>query len=278
MTAPAAAVAPASWPAVALAVVLAAAAAALLVAPRVAVTGVAGRAGGVPARAPVPRSLVALVVVPLAAVAWSWLGPRELVLVALAVAVVLALVRSLARGRERARAERRRGEVLEACEAMAADLGAGQPPVRALGRAGEEWPELAPVAVAARVDADVPGALRQVAALPGAEQLRGVAAAWQVAHETGSGLAPAIARAAATARSRRRTTRLVAAELSGARATARTLAVLPGLVTALAYGVGTDPLAFLLGTTPGTVCLALGLGLSWLGLTWLERIGDRVLR
>lgn len=272
MTTLAAAAAPSSWPAVVLAVVLAAAAAALLVAPRV------GAGGGTVLRRSVPRPVVALLVVPSAALAWSWLGPRELVLAGLVVAVVLALVRSLARGRDRARAERRRGEVLEACEAMAADLGAGQPPVRALGRAGEEWPELAPVAAAARVDADVPGALRQVADLPGAEQLRGVAAAWQVAHETGSGLAPAIARAAARARSRRRTTRLVAAELSGARATARTLAVLPGLVTALAYGVGTDPLAFLLGTTPGTVCLALGLGLSWLGLTWLERIGDRVLR
>ena len=261
---------PASWPSVVLAVGLAAAAAALLVAPRV---GVPERGRRRPR-----RGLAVAVAVPGTLLGWSWLGPRELVLVGLAVAVSVVVARSFARGRSRADAERRRGEVLEACEAMAADLAAGQPPVRVLGRAGEEWPDLAPVAAAARVDADVPDALRAAGRLPGAGELRSVAAAWQVAHETGSGLAPAIGRAAAAARSRRRTTRLVAAELAGARATARTLAVLPCLVTLLAYGVGTDPLAFLLGTTPGTVCLALGLALTWLGLTWLERIGDRVLR
>lgn len=262
---------PASWPTAGLAVALAATAAGLALPSRAGVPRPRPSPGAVRVRLLVPAGVV------IAAAAWSWLGPRQLVLVALGLAVVAGLARSVARGRDRAAAEHRRGEVLDVCEAMAADLAAGQPPVRALERAAGEWPELAPVAVAARVDADVPDALRAVGGLPGARELRGVAAAWQVAHETGSGLAPAIAQAASAARARRRTTRLVAAELAGARATARTLAVLPALVALLAVGVGTDPVGFLTGTTAGTVCLALGLGLSWLGLWWLERIGDRVL-
>lgn len=259
-------------PAGLLAAVLAAAAAALAFRSRAVVDAPRADPGPVAARLVVPA--VAL----LAAAAWSWLGPRQLVLAGLGLAVAGAVARSLRSSRQRAEADRRRGEVLDACEAMAADLAAGQPPVRALERASEEWADLAPVAVAARVDADVPDALRAVGRLPGAGELRGVAAAWQVAHETGSGLGPAIAQAASAARARRRTTRLVAAELAGARATARTLAALPALVALMAIGIGTDPIGFLAGTTPGLVCLSAGLALTWLGLTWLERIGDRVLR
>lgn len=261
-----------SWPGVAAAVALTVAAVALAHPARVPVGGRRPVPGGVAVRLLVPT--VAL----LGAAGWVWLGPRRLLLVGLGLAVAAAVADSVRRGRRRAVAEHRRGEVLGVCEAMAADLAAGQPPVLALDRAAEEWPELAPVAVAARVDADVPDALRAVARLPGAGELRSVAAAWQVAHDTGSGLAPAIALAATAARSRRRTTRLVAAELAGARATARTLAVLPVLVSLLAIGVGTDPVGFLLGTTAGAVCLTTGLALSWSGLAWLERIGDRVLR
>jgi tight adherence protein B len=69
----------------------------------------------------------------------------------------------------------------------------------------------------------------------------------------------------------------VAAELAAAHATARMLAVLPIGVLLLGSGIGGDPVGFLLGSTAGLVCLALGLGLSFAGLTWLERIADGVL-
>ena len=46
----------------------------------------------------------------------------------------------------------------------------------------------------------------------------------------------------------------------------------------LGSGIGGDPVGFLTGSTAGLVCLALGLGLSFAGLLWLERIADRVLR
>ena len=70
----------------------------------------------------------------------------------------------------------------------------------------------------------------------------------------------------------------MAAELAAAYATARMLAVLPLGVLLLGSGVGGDPVGFLTGSMPGLVCLAMGLGLSFGGLFWLEGIADRVLR
>ncbi|SDS70384.1 tight adherence protein B [Nocardioides scoriae] len=231
-----------------------------------------GGAGGV------PRPLQAVAVALAVPLAWAWLEPRHLVLALMATAVTLGVVRGARRRRRARAADLRRDRVLEACESMAADLTAGQPPVRALRAAVEEWSELAPVLTAGLMDADVPQALRRVGGLPGAADLRTLAAAWQVAHETGAPLAPSVSRAADAARARRRTSRLVASELAAAHATARTLAVLPGLVMLMAVGIGADPIGFLTGTTGGLVCLGLGLTLSWLGLWWLERIADGVLR
>ena len=95
---------------------------------------------------------------------------------------------------------------------------------------------------------------------PGARQLRTLAATWQVAHDTGSGLAAAIGQAAEAIRADRRTARLVAAELAAAHATARMLAVLPVGVLLLGTGIGGDPVGFLTGSTAGLVCLAAGPG------------------
>ncbi len=145
------------------------------------------------------------------------------------------------------------------CDAVASDLAAGQPPLLSLDRAAAEWPDFAPVAVAGRMGADVPTALRELATRPGAGQLRTLAATWQVAHDTGSGLADAIGQAAAGIRADRRTARLVAAELAAAYATARMLAVLPLGVLLLGSGIGGDPVGFLTGSTAGLVCLALGI-------------------
>ena len=208
----------------------------------------------------------------------SSLDGHAVVLVGELLVVAAAVVRLVRRGRRARAADARAQEVQSVCDAMASDLAAGQPPLRCLERAAREWPELAPVASAARMGADVPTALRALAALPGARHLRTVAATWQVAHSTGAGLAVALARAADSIRAERRTTRLVAAELSAAHATARMLAGLPLGVLLLGAGIGGDPVGFLTGTTAGLVCLGLGLGLSLAGLTWIERIADGVLR
>jgi tight adherence protein B len=205
------------------------------------------------------------------------LDGSQVVVAIVGLAVVAAVSREVARRRRSEAADRRAGQLLAACDGLAADLRAGQPPAVALDRAVDDWPELAPVAAAARFGADVPAALRALAAKPGAGQARVVAAAWQVAHRSGTGLAGALALAAERLRDDRATARVVATELAGAQATARLLAVLPVGVVLLGSGLGGDPVGFLLGSTPGLVCLCTGLALEYAGLSWLARISDSVL-
>lgn len=200
----------------------------------------------------------------------------QVVLALVVLAVAAAVSRDLVRRRRTAEADRRAEMVLVACDSLVADLRAGQPPVTALDAAAEDWPELAPVAAAARLGSGVPASLRALAVRPGAAQLRVMAAAWQVGHRSGAGLAGALAMAADQLRAERATARVVATELAGAQATARLLALLPVGVLLLGRSLGGDPVGFLLGTTPGLVCLSTGLALEYAGLTWLARIADRV--
>ncbi len=182
-----------------------------------------------------------------------------------AVAVLLGLRRD-------ARAAAHAGErTRETCEAIADDLAAGASAERALARAASEWPDLRPVLSAHRVGADVPTAWRAVAAgRAGADGLRLVAAAWQVSGRTGQGLSLALHRVAADLRAAAATRRAVDSELASARATGRLVAGLPVLAWLMGSGAGQHPLAWLLAGPVGWACLAVGLGLLLLGLTWVE--------
>lgn len=177
------------------------------------------------------------------------------------------------RRRRRREAEAVAAQVRETCELLAGELAAGRPPGEALDRAAVAWPAIAPVAESFRVGADVPAALRGLANdLDGARDLRVVAAAWQVAHRTGEGLAAAVDRVADSLRAAGATRRLVAGELASARATARLVAGLPVLALAMGSGAGGDPWGFLLGTPAGLACLAGGLAFGFAGLWWIEAI------
>lgn len=194
-----------------------------------------------------------------------------LVLTAAAAAVTHLARRAGARRGADARAER----VLEACEALAGEVRAGQPPARALRHCVEVWTDLEPVAATAELGGDVPAALRRLARSPGASGMAEVAAAWQVSATAGAGLAPALMQVAEGARRHSATRRLVASELASAQATARVVASLPVVVLLAGAGLGGDPWHFLLGTPAGVTCLAGGLSLLLAGLAWIERIAVR---
>lgn len=176
----------------------------------------------------------------------------------------------------RAAARRDARSALEVCDVLAAELGAGRPTGDALATAARHWAPLTPVVEAHHLGADVPDAWRDLAERrPGAADLRLVAAAWEVSHQTGHGLAHALLRTARGIRARRRTQRVVESELASARATARLVATLPLIALGMGAGAGGSPWAFLLGTPAGLACLVLGGALIGLGLLWIERIADR---
>lgn len=177
--------------------------------------------------------------------------------------------------RRRLAARRTSREVLQACELLAAELRAGRPPGGALALAAGQCALLAPASEALELGADVAHELRNLADSPGAHDLRVIAAAWQVAHHSGVGLAQALERVARGIRSRDRTRRVVESELASARATARLVAVLPFGALAMGSGAGGDPWAFLLASPVGLACLLAGVGLIGLGLWWIEAIADK---
>jgi tight adherence protein B len=176
----------------------------------------------------------------------------------------------------RAEAAQRRRAVVEMCDAVAAELRAGQPALRALLRVAEEHPDLAPAGRAAELGGDVPAALEALSAAPGAAGFKSIAAAWRVADRSGAGLAVVLDRVSNTLRSDQAAVREVEASLGPPRATARMLAVLPFLGLLLGAGIGGDPLAFLVRTGAGNACLVVGCGLALVGVWWVERLADAV--
>jgi len=172
---------------------------------------------------------------------------------------------------------RRRAEVVELCVALGAELRAGAMPVDALATATESLPGLCDEAARVAVlGGNTVEALRVAAGRPGAYGLGRLAAAWAVTELTGSGLAEGCERAAAWLRDEEALRREVAAELAGARSSARLLTVLPLFGLALGTGIGGDPVSFLLGTPYGLACLVGGTALVLTGLWWTERLARSV--
>lgn len=263
-----------SWPVLAL--VLAALAAALVVPgpaaslPRPARTGAHGGAGA-------GRSWFAGLVV------GGVLAGVALLLDGVRLAVALVVVGGVAgalhlRDRERRRraAGRTRAAVVEVGEALVGELRAGRDVETALGRAATSWEPFGSVARAAALGADVPAALRRLAREPGAEGLRDLAAAWDVAGRTGGRLGDVLTQVVEGGRAVHEDLRTVGTELASARATARLMVLLPVVTLGLAAGTGSAPWRLLVSEPLGVACLGAGTGLSLAGLLWIDRIADGV--
>jgi len=191
--------------------------------------------------------------------------------VLLVTAAGAALVR---RGRAARLARTRRAAVIEACDALAAGLRAGQPPQRVLDRVAADVETLQPAAAAAALGGDVASALRTAARSDGAEGLGLLAAAWTVAQRSGAGLADVVTRIAGVVRLDAEQRRQVDVALGTSRSTARLLAGLPLLGLALGTGIDADPLEVLLRSAPAAWCLAVGTALAVAGVLWVERLAD----
>jgi len=202
--------------------------------------------------------------------------PRVAALVLVGLGVLVGAWLLVRRRRTRSAARQVAGRVLESCELLAAELASGQAPGRSLRRAALSWPELRPVAEADELGGDVPDALRRLAALPGAGDLRLVAAAWAVSSRSGQGLADSVRRCAEGLRDAQRAQHVVEGELASARATARLVAALPLLALLMGAGAGGSPLGFLFGHPLGLACLAGGLLFGFAGLWWIEVIAGDV--
>ena len=231
-----------------------------------------------PLRWPEPRR-AAIATGAVAAVVGGLAGGVALVVPA-GLATGEAVRRGLVARRDRATAALRR-ETAEWCAAVAAELRVGRTPVAALEvsteLAGSALTQvLTPVAAVAVLGGDVSASLRTAARHAGAEALRQVAACWAVAGDSGAGLASALQRLGAALQAAERVRAEVVAQLAGARASARLLAVLPVFGLLLGQAVGAQPTHFLLHTPEGAVCAVLTVGLDVLGLVWTDRIAARV--
>jgi tight adherence protein B len=229
-----------------------------------------------------PRWLVGeLVLLPVAVVAGCLLHSP------LPPVAAILLVFPSCRWRARYRAVRderaRAAAVIELCAALAGELRSGATPEQALiavtgpGRPVEAMgrrlgPEALSRLVASRFGADVPAALRWLAALPGGGGASAIAACWQVTADSGTGLAASLDQVADALRADRALQEEIQSELAGPRTTAVMLAALPLGGLLLGTLLGADPLRVLLRTPLGLGCLVAGVLLEAAGLLWTGRI------
>lgn len=178
-------------------------------------------------------------------------------------------------GRRRRETARHRAAVIDLCDGVAVELAAGRPPDTALVNAAEVLdtvPGLPAVIDAARSGDDVPAALTRASATAGCDGLRLLAGCWRIGVDRGGMLASVIEGLSEALRDQQSHREEIALQLSGPRATARLLAVLPALGLGMAAALGARPLSFLFGTLPGVLSLTLGLALDTLGLWWTSRL------
>ena len=173
------------------------------------------------------------------------------------------------------RAVRAGEEVVRAASLLGSLLGFGHIPAVAIELAAEECPVLAPVVVATHLGGDPWEVLETLAARPGQSGLAAIARAGRVSVVSGAPMAASLQRVRESLEEEAETAAVVAAELSGPRATGQMLAVLPLVGLGIAFAIGADPMGFFSGGWPGRACLVVGVGLACLGVVWTDVLARR---
>ncbi|MCH9816856.1 MAG: hypothetical protein K0U64_10490 [Actinomycetia bacterium] len=158
--------------------------------------------------------------------------------------------------------------------ALVAELRAGAEPLSALRAAGASQGADRSVATAA-LGGDASAIFAQLRNQT--DLVRAIEAAWELNHATGFALADIIEKLVEGELAAEQTRRMLQVETAGPKHSARVVVLLPLLGLLLAFFVGTNPLAWLLGTRAGGITLAIGLLLNGLGALWASRISRRVL-
>jgi tight adherence protein B len=94
----------------------------------------------------------------------------------------------------------------------------------------------------------------------------------ELSSQSGSSVTEALAQVADKLMTRKNQEQLIATELASTKATVFVLAGLPIIGAGMGLMLGSDSISWLLGSTAGRVCLALGLALELLGWFWIKRL------
>ena len=181
---------------------------------------------------------------------------------------VLDALRNRAKGSDRRQLDTR--AVIDSLAAFEMELRSGQSPSSALVLASSA-PPIWPAALSAvGMQGDVAQAL--IADAQRHPDLGQLAACWQVASNSGSGMSAAVARMIQGLRENEELRNTLQAELAGPRATAAVLRWLPAIGLLMGIAMGAEPIEWIFGNPMGLVCLVTGATLSVLGSLWSRRM------
>ena len=168
-----------------------------------------------------------------------------------------------------------RASVAHAADVLAAQLRVGRVPTEALLTTAADCPVMVEAAQVHRIGGDPTAVWLERAREPGHSGLRDLARAWRLSTRTGAPLAAALAKVSEGLTADIALRRLVAGELAAPRATGKIMAVLPACGLGIGYGIGGQPLTFLLSSPYGWVCLIGGVALAAGGVLWIEVLARR---
>lgn len=161
-----------------------------------------------------------------------------------------------------------------AVERLCVVLEAGAAPATALHLVARRSSGTVQSALAAAAAADdVPGVLREAGG--GLHRWSALAAAWQLAMQSGAGLSEALAVVAQCLREQAERDREVRTALAGPMASARLVLLMPLVGLLLCSALDIPVWSVLFSTPAGLVCLGVAGGLLWLGRVWARRIVQR---